>query len=77
MDAHFQQVLETDDEILPDEDLNSPPFDLEELGFESDTTIAPGNGFIVSSLVHNRRKRVVEELEPTQCSMFDYINRYI
>lgn len=28
--AHFEQVLECDNEILPDEDLNAPPFDLEE-----------------------------------------------
>ena len=73
LDAHFQQVLETDDEMLPEEDLESPPFNLEELGFEPETTVAPGDTFGFSRLVHNRRKRVVQQLEPIQCSMFEYI----
>ena len=69
VNAHFQQVLETDDEILPDEVLEPPPFDLEELGFETEMTVAPGNTLGLTGLLHGRRrKRVADPFEPRQCS---------
>ena len=71
LEAHFEQVLECDNEILPDEDLNAPPIDLVELGLaESPTTTNPPSGFpFRSNLVSARRtKRAAQELVPTPCS---------
>lgn len=71
LNAHFGQVLEGDNEILPDEDLNAPPIDPLELGLGIiNTTTNPLTPLsLPKSLVTARRaKRVAEELLPTPCS---------
>ena len=72
--AHMRLALEETSELFTEEELEPPPFDLVALGLINDTDVTPdSDGRVMrrAAARHGQRhrvKRVVENLEPVQCS---------